>query len=178
MTSTIANDAEPSCVGHPSETYLKLKSREIFFDHNIHFGGQIASKFCTTHDSNTAMLRAKYEYDSTTAKWVIDERDFTRFEFKMNFLGDIIYCNTVPNRCCCSQVSICPLRAQVDPNLTSGHLQEAWWQARFRPLPLDGMRVVVVEWRCRWPQSTCRSARRLPHRLLLLKTTVNHLTMC
>ena len=44
----------------------------------------IALKFCTEHGSITAVLCAKFQIDWTIETGVMDERDFARFEFKMN----------------------------------------------------------------------------------------------
>ena len=71
--------------GHPSETHLKLKSREISFFHNTRVNNPIILIFCTEHDSITAVLRVKCQNDWTTETDVIDEQDFARFEFKMSF---------------------------------------------------------------------------------------------
>ena len=77
-------------IGYPSETHLKLKSRDISFVHNIRFHCPIGLKFCTEHGSDTAVLCAKFQNDRSTEAWVMDKRDFARFEFKMNF-GRISY---------------------------------------------------------------------------------------
>ena len=57
-------------IGYPSETYLKLKCREILFDHNIRFNCPIGLKFCTEHGSDTAVLCAKFQSDQSTEAWV------------------------------------------------------------------------------------------------------------
>ena len=68
--------------GYPSKTHLWLKSREISFVQNIPFGSEIVMKICTEHDSDTVVLCAHFQNDSTTATNVMDERDFARFEFR------------------------------------------------------------------------------------------------
>ena len=55
-------------VGYPSETHLKLKSRDISFVHNIRFSCPIVLKFCTAHGSITAMPWAKFQND-----WMSDQ---------------------------------------------------------------------------------------------------------
>ena len=71
--------------GYPSETHLKLKSREISFAHNLLFIYPIVFEFCTEHGSDTGVLCAIFQNDWAPAKQVIDKRDFARFEFKMSF---------------------------------------------------------------------------------------------
>ena len=53
-------------VGCPSETQLKLKSREISFVHNFRLNNPIVLKFCKEHGSITAVLWAKCQNDWTT----------------------------------------------------------------------------------------------------------------
>ena len=48
-------------MGYPPETYLKLKSREISFPHNLFSSNPIVLKFSTEHGSNTAVLCAKFQ---------------------------------------------------------------------------------------------------------------------
>ena len=76
--------------GYPSETRLKLKSREISFAHNVLISCQIALKICTGHGSITAVLCVNFQNDLITETDVMDERDFTRFEF----WTDVPYCNS------------------------------------------------------------------------------------
>ena len=64
-------------IGYPSETYLKPKSREISFAHNLFI-------------SNSAVLYAEFQSDKTTETGVMDEWDFVKFEFEMSF-GRISY---------------------------------------------------------------------------------------
>ena len=71
-------------VEYPSETHLKLESHEILFDHKSHFNNQIILKFCTAHDSITVVLCTKFQNNWTTQTYVMDERNFARFEFKMS----------------------------------------------------------------------------------------------
>ena len=71
-------------IGYPSETHLKLKSREISFAHSLFIRYPIALEFCT------AVLCAKFQNDWTTETNVMVERGFAGFEFKMSF-GRIYY---------------------------------------------------------------------------------------
>ena len=50
----------------PSESHLKLKSREISFVQNTRFNDSIFWKFCTEHDSITTVFSAKFQDDLTT----------------------------------------------------------------------------------------------------------------
>ena len=77
-------------IRYPSETHLKLKSRENSFVNNIHFNCPIGLKFCTEHGNDTAVLCAQFQSDWSTEAWVMGKRDFARFELKMNF-GRIAY---------------------------------------------------------------------------------------
>ena len=52
--------------GYPSETHLKLKSREISFVHNFRFNCSIGLQFCTEHGSGLAIEN----YDDTV-QWRI-----------------------------------------------------------------------------------------------------------
>ena len=54
-------------IGYPSETHLQIKSREIWFVHDIHISSLITSDFCTEHGGITAMLCAKFRNDWVTA---------------------------------------------------------------------------------------------------------------
>ena len=63
--------------GYPSETQLKLKSREIAFLHNISFSCPIVLKFCTEHGSDTAMLCAKNK-----TYWITNEESYGRTRFQ------------------------------------------------------------------------------------------------
>ena len=86
----ISDYARTWCVGccdieHPSETHIKLRSREISFAHNSLRNCQIVLKYCTEHGSITAVLCAKFQNDLTNEMDVLDERDFARFEFEMSF---------------------------------------------------------------------------------------------
>ena len=72
-------------MGYLSETHLKLKSRKISFIHNSHSKFPIVLKFCTEHGSTTVVLCAKFHNNWTIKMGDMDERNFTRFEFKMHF---------------------------------------------------------------------------------------------
>ena len=80
----------------PPETQLKLKSREVWFAYNLFHNGPIPSKVCSEYGSDTAILSAKFQSDWTTETGIMHERDFARFEFKMNF-GRISYCTAPLN---------------------------------------------------------------------------------
>ena len=45
------------------QIHFQLKSHKNMFVHNIHLRSLIISKFCTEHDSMTAMLCAKFRND-------------------------------------------------------------------------------------------------------------------
>ena len=77
-------------IGYPSETHLKIKSREISFAHNLLISCQIALKICTGHGSITAVLCANFQNNLTTEMNETDERHFARFEFRT----DVPYCNS------------------------------------------------------------------------------------
>ena len=80
-------------IGYRSETHLKLKSREISFVHNLLLSKSIVLKFCTEHDSEAAVLCAKFQNDWWTENSVMDERVFARFESDMSFRRiSILYC--------------------------------------------------------------------------------------
>ena len=66
-------------IGHPSETHLKLKSREISFVHNICFSCSFALKIYPEHGSNTSVFCEKRQSYWITDKEVMGKRDFTRF---------------------------------------------------------------------------------------------------
>ena len=61
------------------ETPLKVKARENSLVHNIGFNNLIVLKFFS------AVFCAKLQSDWATETNVMDERDFTKFEFKMRF---------------------------------------------------------------------------------------------
>ena len=63
-------------MGYPPETYLKLKSREMSFVQNICLSRPIVLKIYTGHDSDTAMLFAKFHNDCVILTDFMDERDF------------------------------------------------------------------------------------------------------
>ena len=74
-------------IGYPSETHLKLKSREVSFAHNLFVSSSIALTFDSEHGRDTDALCPKSQNDWTTQMDDIDERDFARFEFKRSFGG-------------------------------------------------------------------------------------------
>ena len=82
-------------LGYPSETNLKLKSRDFSFVQNIQFSCQIILKFCSEHGSETDVLCAKFQNDLRTGQWVMSKRDFARFVLKMRF-GRIPSIATIP----------------------------------------------------------------------------------
>ena len=71
--------------GYPSETHLKLESREISFIHNLVISYPIILKFYTELDNDSAVLCEKFQKDWATETGVMDDRDLARFEFKMSF---------------------------------------------------------------------------------------------
>ena len=71
-------------IGYLSKTHLKPKSCEISFAHNLFINYLIVLKPCTKHDSDTALFCARFRNNWTTETNVMDEQDFTRFEFKMD----------------------------------------------------------------------------------------------
>ena len=87
-------DAQSINIGYPSETHLKFKFCEISVVHNNRFICPIVSKFCTEHDSITAVLCAKFQNNWISYTWNIGKRDFTRFGFKS--LGWISYAAQFP----------------------------------------------------------------------------------
>ena len=80
-------------IGYPTETHFKLKYREISFAYNLFISQPIVL-------NDTTVLCAKYQSDGTTQKYVMDERDFTRFDFNIlrprqngrNFADDMLKC--------------------------------------------------------------------------------------
>ena len=77
-------------IGYPSDTHLKLKSRDVSFAHNSFCSCPIVSKFGTEHDNDTAVPYAKIQNDWTTEWDVMDDRVIAGFEFKTGF-GQIPY---------------------------------------------------------------------------------------
>ena len=67
-----------------------LKYQEITSADDLFPRRRIVLKYCTEHDSSSAVLCAKFQTDWTIKMNVIDERDSSRFEFKMIVWG--IYC--------------------------------------------------------------------------------------
>ena len=71
-----------SCnIGYSSETHLKLNSREISLVKIIHFSCQIVLKICTEHNSDTAVLFAKFLNNLTNEQCVMGKRDFARYKY-------------------------------------------------------------------------------------------------
>ena len=64
------------------ETHLPVKSSEISFAHNLLLSCEIVLTLCTEHDCVSVVLCANFGNDFTTEIDVLDERNFTRFEFK------------------------------------------------------------------------------------------------
>ena len=62
------NPEELCNVGHPFETHFKPKSREIVFRYKLLLNYPIVLLFCTAHDSDTAVLNAKFQNDWAKAK--------------------------------------------------------------------------------------------------------------
>ena len=94
-------------IGYPSETHLKLKSREISFAHEVLLDCEIVSKFCTKHGSINSVICANFQNDFKPAMDVLGERDCARLEFKMSFCR-ILYISTASqgadgtSKCLCS----------------------------------------------------------------------------
>ena len=61
--------------------------------------------FCTEHGSITAMLCAKLQNDLTPEMDVMDEQDFARHKFNLEFWKDLLYCNSLQE----SQLTHCYL---------------------------------------------------------------------
>ena len=72
-------------IGYPYETHLRLKSRENSFIHDIRFRCPAILKLCTEYGNIIIVLCTKIQNDWITKKYVIGERGFTRFEFKIRF---------------------------------------------------------------------------------------------
>ena len=68
-----------------SEIHLKLKSDEAFFANNLFLS--FILKFCTEHDSITAMFCVKFHNDLTNNMDAMDKWNFVWFEFKMSLGG-------------------------------------------------------------------------------------------
>ena len=80
---------------YPSETHLKLQSREVSFAYHLFGNCLIVLKYCTEHGSDTAVLCATFQNDwAGTGTDVMDRRDFARVEFKMCFgrISHFLYC--------------------------------------------------------------------------------------
>ena len=69
----------------PSETHLKLKSREHSFVDNVCLYDPIVWKFFTEHLSVTAVRCENFQNDWRTKTNFINARNLARFEFKMSF---------------------------------------------------------------------------------------------
>ena len=69
------------------ETQLKLQLYEISFAHDIFRFGPFVFKFCRAHGRDAAMLCAKFKNDWATQMGIVNERIFTRCEFKICFGG-------------------------------------------------------------------------------------------
>ena len=72
-------------IEYPTETPLKLKSPKISCTHKISFIYPFVLKFCTEHDSDTALLCTEFQNDWSTETCLTGKRDFMRFAFKMHF---------------------------------------------------------------------------------------------
>ena len=67
----------------------KLKSREVSFLLNFLRNCPIVLKFCTEHGSVTILCAVQ---NIKTGTKVMKKRDFTRFEFRIEFRTDSLYC--------------------------------------------------------------------------------------
>ena len=72
--------SDPGGFYNTSETYLKLKSSEISFIHNLLLSHAIILKFCPEDGSITAVLCASFQNDLTTEMDVMEEWDFERYK--------------------------------------------------------------------------------------------------
>ena len=72
-------------IGYPSETHLKLKSRELSWIHITCCSCPIVWKFCSEHDSVTVVPCTKLQNVLETTKLVMDKQVLARFELKMRF---------------------------------------------------------------------------------------------
>ena len=68
---------------YPSDINLQLKSPENSIVHHTRVNNTFISKIYTEHGNITAVLCGKFQNDWKNATDVIDERDFTRFEFRV-----------------------------------------------------------------------------------------------
>ena len=69
-TSAASRPAALCNIGYPSETYIKLKSRENSFFRDIRFICQIVWTIWTEHGGDIAVLSAKFQND-----WVIETNE-------------------------------------------------------------------------------------------------------
>ena len=74
-------------IGCLPETRHKPNFREILFAHNLLSIYPIVLMCCTQHDNDTVVLFAKCQNESTFKINAMVQRDFARFEYKMNFEG-------------------------------------------------------------------------------------------
>ena len=70
------------CMEYPSDTHVKLKSREISFVHSMRFCCPIVLKSPIKHDSVIAMHCAIFQNDWVNKKYSLCRRNLARFEFK------------------------------------------------------------------------------------------------
>ena len=77
------------------KAWLQLKSRENSFFCNFIVNCPIVLHFYTKLDGFDDVLCAKYQNDWTNDEVVMDKREFSRFDFEMNF-GQISYTATNP----------------------------------------------------------------------------------
>ena len=98
-------------VGYPSE---KPKSPKISLAHNWLLSDEIVLNFCTEHGSITAVLCVNFQNDLTDEMGVLEERDFTRFEFNMSF-EQISHIATIPW-----------VRIALHPSLTRCNCLKQW----------------------------------------------------
>ena len=63
---------------YPSETHLKLKSREISFTYNLMLSCEIVSIFSTEHDSIIAVFCANFQSDLATERDVLRTNEISR----------------------------------------------------------------------------------------------------
>ena len=71
--------------GYPSETHLKLKTRNISLVHNIPFSLHMFLLFCRDHVSITAVQCTTIQNGWVNMKKAMGKRDLAWFEFKIRF---------------------------------------------------------------------------------------------
>ena len=68
-------------IGYPPENHLELESREIWCVRNTRLSCPLVLKFCT----EKGIITVKLQNDWVTLTYVMDQRHFIKFGFKMSF---------------------------------------------------------------------------------------------